>query len=78
MQSHHLGGLLGADHFGAMTMGLAYRETLLTTVPAFSKSSNSFCTKDECFNGKLYGLWDIGELSPVSISMVTSLLYQYH
>ena len=27
-----------------------------------------------CFNGKLYGLRHIGELSPVSISMVTSFI----
>ena len=67
MQRHCLGGSPGADCFGTMTMGLTHGETLLTIIPAFSKSSNSFCTQDACFNGKLYGLWHHGELSPVYI-----------
>ena len=53
-------------------MGLAHGDTLFAMIPAFSRSSISSCTHWTCLRAKVYGLWVIGGLSPVGISIFKS------
>ena len=52
-------------------MRLAQRETQQTMIPAFSRISSAPWTQAICLKGKLYDLYEIGRLSPVSMLMVT-------
>ena len=49
-------------------------EALLMT-PAHLSCSISFLTHSWCFNGRVYGLWDMGQLIPVSMSIVMSSVW---
>ena len=53
-------------------MGLAHGDTLFAMIPAFCKISISSCTHCTCLRAKAYGLWVMGGLSPVGISIFKS------
>ena len=53
-------------------MGLAHGDTLFAMIPAFSRISISSCTHCTCLRAKVYGLWVMGGLSPVGISIFKS------
>ena len=74
--THILGISPGWAFFGMITMGLDHRETLCEIIPAFSSSSNVSQIDWVCVRAKVQNFCTIWGQTPVSISMVGSLVWQ--